>query len=51
MKIDLAGLNSLLIFPKVLKNYKKTSSDMTLLHILDNTKTSIGSRLLKKWIK
>ncbi|EGR30181.1 hypothetical protein IMG5_138850, partial [Ichthyophthirius multifiliis] len=57
MKLDLAAINALLIFPKQQDQYRKSlmggaeQSFQTLVDLLDKCKTQIGSRLLRRWIR
>lgn len=57
MKLDLAAINALLIFPKQQDLYRKNlmggqeNNFSTLIDLLDKCKTQIGSRTLKRWIK
>ncbi|MBT3406840.1 DNA mismatch repair protein MutS [Candidatus Woesearchaeota archaeon] len=47
MILDRSTLNNL----EILKNIRDNSQKGTLISVLDKTKTSMGSRLIKKWIK
>lgn len=55
MKLDLAALNALSLFPKT--NEKKGGAGVgigefaTLIELLDRCKTQIGSRTLRRWMK
>ena len=51
MKLDLAAINALSIFPKTMGMNITTNDNGTLLGLLDKCKTQIGSRCLKRWIK
>jgi DNA mismatch repair protein MSH2 len=52
MKLDLAAINALSIFPKAsgISNYNQDENS-TLLGLLDKCKTQIGSRCLRRWLK
>lgn len=52
MKLDLAAINALSIFPKAsgISNYAQ-DENATLLGLLDKCKTQIGSRCLRRWLK
>ena len=50
MKLDLAAINALSIFPKNFED-KKGNEAGTLVDLLDKCKTQIGSRCLRRWIK
>ena len=50
MKLDLAAINALSIFPKNFEE-KKGSEAGTLVDLLDKCKTQIGSRCLRRWLK
>ncbi|EAR92979.2 DNA mismatch repair MutS family DNA-binding domain protein, putative (macronuclear) [Tetrahymena thermophila SB210] len=57
MKLDLAAINALLIFPKEKDIQRRNlmggqeNNFSTLVDLLDKCKTQIGSRTLKRWIK
>merc|ERR1712194_701433 len=52
MKLDLAAINALSIFPR-LSEFKKglELENDTLIGVLDRCKTAIGSRLLRNWVQ
>lgn len=51
MKLDLAAMNALSIFPKTLDDKKTINEAGTLIELLDKCKTQIGSRCLRRWMK
>lgn len=57
MKLDLAAINALLIFPKAQDEHRRLlmgSSEQTfgtLVDLLDKCKTQIGSRNLRRWLR
>jgi DNA mismatch repair protein MSH2 len=52
MKLDLAAMNALCIFPKNLESKPANENDYgTLIDLLDQCKTQIGSRCLRRWVK
>lgn len=51
MKLDLAAINALSIFPKSNLAARATGDASTLYGLLDKCKTQIGSRCLKRWLK
>ena len=51
MKLDLAAINALSIFPKNFEEKKGMSEAGTLVDLLDKCKTQIGSRCLRRWLK
>lgn len=53
LKLDLAAINALMIFPKagIQQLFASKNQAMTLVDYLDRCKTSMGQRCLKRWVK
>lgn len=52
MKLDLAAINALMIFPKSgVKQFESNGTANTLIEYLDRCNTPMGKRCLRRWLK
>ena len=55
LRLDIAAMKALNLFPMqgsdIKGNFDKKSDSLSIFNLLNKTKTSIGNRLLKKWLK
>lgn len=52
MKLDLAAINALMIFPKPgVKQFESNGTANTLIEYLDRCNTPMGKRCLRRWLK